>query len=503
MVNMKASGHQGQRKRRQAGAEDAVTKLEKLKLRPDSLACVNPDGVPLRVVAREKVLGGESNAHLKAALVAPATLAALGAAPGSRAMLCRPGGDFILSARAVADVPVSEGEVLLGEAQRLSLHVCEDEFYEWVPYRPPADEPPLAALSVEAQLLHARPEGERLVQDAAVLGRQVGKWLFGEMVSDNEVFIVSVSGAQLVLRATGCLPQQAEDEDEDDEMGGGEDEGEGEGEGDSRVVHSSHCFRGLVGSRTRVYVGRSTVFASSASQRAVCEGLALVNVEAAPAEPPRNAVLVETSDGEVFPVHRRLLKPCITLTRAVRDESGSGEAVVDVDCSTFDRVLLFLEAANRGRPYEFDMQTLPQLAAAAAALGCRALREACARKLGAFEEHVVRHNDERGGCWVTMDGMVFDLEAWLPEHPGGATIIPQQALNADSTVFFELYHASRESFTYLKEFYIGELAPEDLAAVPRASEDTASSDFMQQLREFATPFRLRHPRPEDAVHKSF
>ena len=388
MVNMKASGHQGQRKRRQAGAEDAVTKLEKLKLRPDSLACVNPDGVPLRVVAREKVLGGESNAHLKAALVAPATLAALGAAPGSRAMLCRPGGDFILSARAVADVPVSEGEVLLGEAQRLSLHVCEDEFYEWVPYRPPADEPPLAALSVEAQLLHARPEGERLVQDAAVLGRQVGKWLFGEMVSDNEVFIVSVSGAQLVLRATGCLPQQAEDEDEDDEMGGGEDEGEGEGEGDSRVVHSSHCFRGLVGSRTRVYVGRSTVFASSASQRAVCEGLALVNVEAAPAEPPRNAVLVETSDGEVFPVHRRLLKPCITLTRAVRDESGSGEAVVDVDCSTFDRVLLFLEAANRGRPYEFDMQTLPQLAAAAAALGCRALREACARKLGAFEERV-------------------------------------------------------------------------------------------------------------------
>ena len=30
---------------------------------------------------------------------------------------------------------------------------------------------------------------------------------------------------------------------------------------------------------------------------------------------------------------------------------------------------------------------------------------------------------------MTMDGMVFDLEAWLPQHPGGATIIPQQALN--------------------------------------------------------------------------
>ena len=40
---------------------------------------------------------------------------------------------------------------------------------------------------------------------------------------------------------------------------------------------------------------------------------------------------------------------------------------------------------------------------------------------------VVAHNGA-GGCMVTMDGMLFDLAQWLPEHPGGATIIPQQAL---------------------------------------------------------------------------
>ena len=45
---------------------------------------------------------------------------------------------------------------------------------------------------------------------------------------------------------------------------------------------------------------------------------------------------------------------------------------------------------------------------------------------------VVARNDA-GGCWVVMDGMVFDLEAWLPEHPGGATIIPAQALNRTYT----------------------------------------------------------------------
>ncbi len=40
--------------------------------------------------------------------------------------------------------------------------------------------------------------------------------------------------------------------------------------------------------------------------------------------------------------------------------------------------------------------------------------------------------------------------SWLPEHPGGSRIIPQQSLNLDCARFFELYHASRESFLYLQ-----------------------------------------------------
>mmetsp|Transcript_45300 Transcript_45300/g.118919 ORF Transcript_45300/g.118919 Transcript_45300/m.118919 type:complete len:522 (+) Transcript_45300:3-1568(+) len=521
MVNFKASGHQGERKRAQAtqGAHDAaaVSKLEKLKLHAEDLKCVNPNGVPLKVVAREKECGGENNSWVKAALVAPETLAKLGAEPGTaRVLLCRPGGDFVLSARASAEV--AEGEVLLGEAQRLSLHVCEDEYYEWVPFELPADDDggcscELASLTVEAQLMFAPLEGTRFVQDATVLGSRISKWLFDEVVSDNEIFIVTVpeGRTQLVLRVTGCtLPEAADDDDDDgaDESAaaaGAQDEAGG------RVVRSSHCYRGLVSARTRVYVGRSTVFASSASQRAVCDGLELTHVVAPPERPPKNAVLVTTRDGELFPVHRRLLKPCISLTKAVRDAScAAPEADVDVDCATFDRVLLFLEAANRGAAdaYAFDMQTLPELATAAAALQCRPLKEACARKLGAFEEriqihrwpNVVRHN-EGGGCWVTMDGMVFDLEAWLPEHPGGATIIPSQALNLDCTVFFELYHASRESFTYLKEFYIGELHADDRELVPR-SDESPSDDFMTQLREFSAPFRIT-TEPSVAVFKSF
>ena len=69
------------------------------------------------------------------------------------------------------------------------------------------------------------------------------------------------------------------------------------------------------------------------------------------------------------------------------------------------------------------------------------------------------------------------------------------------TVFFELYHASRESFTYLREFYVGEIYPGDRELVPAASGDEQpSSDFMHQLREFCTPFRYT---PDVVVHKSF
>ena len=48
---------------------------------------------------------------------------------------------------------------------------------------------------------------------------------------------------------------------------------------------------------------------------------------------------------------------------------------------------------------------------------------------------------------------------------------------------------ARRSFTYLREFYIGELWPEERARVPM-EEETASDDFMQQLRGFSKAFRL-------------
>ena len=61
----------------------------------------------------------------------------------------------------------------------------------------------------------------------------------------------------------------------------------------------------------------------------------------------------------------------------------------------------------------------------------------------------------------------------------------------DSTVFFEIYHASKQSFLYLKEFYIGELAEEDAVLVPSTTADgvRASDAFLEQLKAL-TKWRL-------------
>ena len=161
MVNMKAGANQGERKRNQAGSEQSVSKAEKLSLKAEGgglLALVNADGIALKVVAREKRLS-EANAHVKSALVDPAALEHLaGSSASTRALLCRPGGDMVLSAR--SHEAANSGEVLLSEAQRLSLHVCEDEVYEWVPFTPPdADRQGLAWVSLEVQLLQPLADG--------------------------------------------------------------------------------------------------------------------------------------------------------------------------------------------------------------------------------------------------------------------------------------------------------------------------------------------------------
>jgi hypothetical protein len=227
------------------------------------------------------------------------------------------------------------------------------------------------------------------------------------------------------------------------------------------------------------------------------------------------------------------------------DASAIEEVWVDVDACTFDRVLLYLEHEARGEQFKFDPTLAVELREAAITLGISGLKDICDKVLGSFNERVRRtpirlseviaRNTAGGDAAVTIignqtaavasstssspaagssgamtnndrkktnrsetllliSGMVFDITRWLDEHPGGSHIIPEQALNVDATVFFEIYHASKQSFLYLREFYIGELAEEDVPQVPMPrgglGAGEASGAFREQL-ERMTPWRLK------------
>ena len=141
----------------------------------------------------------------------------------------------------------------------------------------------------------------------------------------------------------------------------------------------------------------------------------------------KNVVRVRCSDGEIFPVKRKLLRPCISLAAVVcrglgkyRDEgSGDGEGgdvdrndsdevgeldedldddldderfdcTVDEDCLCFDRVLLYLEAEARGEgeTHVYDLQYTSELFSASQRLGIAGLESLCRKHMGAFEARV-------------------------------------------------------------------------------------------------------------------
>ena len=340
-----------------------------------------------------------------------------------------------------------------------------------------------------------------------------------------------------------------------------------------------HCFRGTFSfddTKTHVCVEEGTVGVNDDATRANARASVSPTLTVLDANPrddfelraavlARETIAVETSDGEVFPVHRSLLRPCVALTRHVREAAAGGVASsgkraqwerdmglemetettetssssswspkpddqddpakagrpgqkqtlrIPVDCERFDKVLLWLERESLGSALpEYDVRTAEALVGAAETLGLVSLADACRASLGAHERRIKTHfwrdvlaHNEAGGVRVVVDGMVLDVKRWLPEHPGGDRIIPSQSVNVDATRHFELYHSSKESFLYLRAFYVGEIVAEDVGSIPPpktnratgAVDPPASRAFLEQLREYTRGFRIDNKRAADA-----
>ena len=68
-----------------------------------------------------------------------------------------------------------------------------------------------------------------------------------------------------------------------------------------------------------------------------------------------------------------------------------------------------------------------------------------------------------------------------------------------------MYHVSRQSFLYLKSFYIGELSSEDLSSLQMNArgDNTTSEGFLRSLRTYTEQWRVKiDDTVRDAVHLS-
>ncbi|KAM4894224.1 cytochrome b5 type B isoform 3-T3 [Sylvia borin] len=74
-------------------------------------------------------------------------------------------------------------------------------------------------------------------------------------------------------------------------------------------------------------------------------------------------------------------------------------------------------------------------------------------------EEVAKRNSSRE-AWLVIHGRVYDVTRFLAEHPGGEEVLLEQA-GRDATESFEDVGHSTDAREMLKQYYIGEVHPND------------------------------------------
>ena len=556
--------------------------------------------VSLRVVANAEA-DGPARLHPACPLLAHAD------DRGVVLLVLEAGSDCVLRACAASsEYACPAGCLALSEEQRINVHVAEDQTASFKAFEPPFDAPTdLFDIELEVRLLRRRgpPSARRgrcdgdgggddedddsdddsdeddassadsdetrgCVVDGGALRASLRHRLRDCWVAAGELLCVEARDAREPER-THVLRARVASVNAVDPASA------------AALQPGYHCFRGTFSfddTKTHVCVEEGTVGVNNDATRANARASVSPTLTVLDANPrddfekraavlARETIAVETSDGEVFPVHRSLLRPCVALTRHVREAAAGGVASsgkraqwerdmglemetettettetsssssssrssrsppeagrpgqkqkqtlrIPVDCERFDKVLLWLERESLGSALpEYDVRTAEALVGAAETLGLVSLADACRASLGAHERRIKTHfwrdvlaHNEAGGVRVVVDGMVLDVKRWLPEHPGGDRIIPSQSVNVDATRHFELYHSSKESFLYLRAFYVGEIVAEDVGSIPPpktnratgAVDPPASRAFLEQLREYTRGFRIDNKRAADA-----
>jgi len=68
----------------------------------------------------------------------------------------------------------------------------------------------------------------------------------------------------------------------------------------------------------------------------------------------------------------------------------------------------------------------------------------------------VKMHNKLTDLWIVIEGKVYDLTAFVDEHPGGETVL-QEVAGKDGTEAFEEVGHSRSALEDRKKYYIGDV----------------------------------------------
>ncbi|XP_030382727.1 cytochrome b5 [Scaptodrosophila lebanonensis] len=104
---------------------------------------------------------------------------------------------------------------------------------------------------------------------------------------------------------------------------------------------------------------------------------------------------------------------------------------------------------------------------------------------------VAKHNTNKD-TWLLIHNSIYDVTAFLNEHPGGEEVLIEQA-GKDATENFEDVGHSNDARDMMKKYKVGELVESERTTVPQKSEPTWSSDQQNEespLKSWILPLVL-------------
>ena len=278
--------------------------------------------------------------------------------------------------------------------------------------------------TVEEEEKKQNQQQKPIVVNATQLSKQILNQTLYSILTVNECVILSHNNVEIVGRiARVCL------EDSSKEI-----------LADTNTAASAGMedpFRGRVGIHTEFYISASTQGPSSE--------VTVVTPKVLTERPlPQDVVHITTSDGEWFPIRRVLLAPCIKLTHCVqagrgkykdiptlssdekssdapKEDDGRPHVKINMDCCTFDRVLLFILSILYPEEHSFalDLSEVNTLTDAAKELGLQSLEDLCLSQNSSFHSRVrkdrfirfeeIKRRNESGELLIILDGMVSDV----------------------------------------------------------------------------------------------